>query len=141
MQKQILELRTFPQQSQQNSISEKIGNFIPMPDRMQALQRHVVGVIGSLTSVPGPSNECRSQTFPHLLRLFIQDLLRHLLPNKAQVVLCWNHAQTNRTARREQQWAGVAVVMFPPQKFLDRLMSQIARRANMRQCSTRQLTD
>src|SRR5437879_5142830 len=136
MKKQIPELRTFPQQPQQNSISEKIGNFVPMPNGMQALQRDVIAVIRRFSSVASPADERRSQTLPHLLRLLIQDLLRHLLPKKAQVVLRWNHAQPDRTTRRKQQRARIVVVALRLQKFLNRLMSQIARGENMRQRDT-----
>ena len=138
---QVLELRTLCQEAQQNSVSQEIRNFVPVSNRMKTLQRHIVRVVGRFSSVASPSDERRAQALAHFLRLFIQNLLRHLLPEKAQVMHGRNHAQADGAARREQQWTRITIVALPPQELVDWLMGQIARRKNMRQRDTGLLGD
>ena len=79
---QVLELRTLCQEAQQNSVSQEIRNFVPVSDRMQALSRQIICVIGGFAHAMRPPDQGRMTAFAHLLRLRIQHLLRHFFPCK-----------------------------------------------------------
>src|SRR4051794_15513225 len=100
MQQQVFELRMFLQKTLQHAIAKKIRNLVPVANRMQALERDIVGVIASLASVYGPIHERMASAIPYFLLLLIEDLLWHFLPHKCEVTRCRHHAQANGFAPR-----------------------------------------
>src|SRR5262245_51953760 len=103
-----------------------------MADRMQTLQRKIVSVVARLTCLPSPTNERGMQAFADLLLLFIEQLLRHLFPQEAQIANGWHQPQTDTSARREQNRSVVIVVVVLLEKCGGRFVGKITRRKNVR---------
>ncbi len=96
----------------QRAVAEQVGHLEPVPGRVQALQRQVVGIIAAAAGGLGPGDQRGVQALADLLRLHVEDLLRHLLPGEAQVAGHGDHPQADRAARREQQRPRIAVVVL-----------------------------
>ena len=71
-----------------------------MPDGVQALKREIAGVIARLPRAARPADEGGAEGIAHFLLLFVERLLRHFLPGKAQVALCGNHPQPDGATGR-----------------------------------------
>ncbi|SPE42576.1 hypothetical protein SBA3_620002 [Candidatus Sulfopaludibacter sp. SbA3] len=76
------------------------------------------------------------QTLADLLRLFIQQLLRHLLPGKTQVALGGHQAQADGASLRQHQRTRVVVILPGVQVLFNRLVRQVAGRENVRKQRT-----
>ena len=64
-----------------------------------------------------PKRSARRGGWSHLLRLLVEQLLRHLFPGEAQVTQHGDHPQAHRPAAQKQHRAGVAVIVVSPQFF------------------------
>ena len=89
------------QQVAQHAVAQQVGHLVPVADRVQALGRQVVGVVAALAHALRPADERGVQALLHLLRLLVEQLLRHLLPGKAQIARHGHQAQADRPPRRE----------------------------------------
>ena len=96
-----------------------------MPDRMEALEWKIVGVVAGFANRLGPADERRAQGVAHLLLLLVENLLRHFFPGKAKVALGGNHAKTNGAARRKMQWSGVGIVSDGIEEVTGRAVSEV----------------
>src|SRR6266850_7665788 len=103
-----------------------------MSDWMEALKRHIVGVIGGLTCILSPVDQGMAKAVPHFLLLFIQDLLSHFLPHESEVAHGGHHPQADRFSGRQQELSFVAVVFVSSQEVLSRMVREIAGRKNVR---------
>ncbi len=93
---------------------------------MKALRREVVRVVARLTGLLGPIDERGVAVLPHFLRLLVEQLLGHFFPGEAQVAHRGNGAQADGAARRKQQGAGVAVVVFGAEPVFDGPVGEVA---------------
>ena len=95
VQKQVLQLGPFGQQLAQNTIAQQVGDFIPVADRVQTLERHVVGIITGFARALSPIDQGMAQAIPNFLLLLIEHLLGHLLPKESQVPHRRDHSQSD----------------------------------------------
>ena len=77
VQHQMLQGRTFGQQTSQGPIAQKIRNLKEVSHGMQALERHIVRIVPGLTRAPGPSDQGGAKAVPDLLLLDVEQLLGH----------------------------------------------------------------
>ena len=112
VQEQVLQLRAIEEQPGQRAVAEHVGHLEPVAGGVQALQRHVVGVVVAAAGRFGPADERGVQALADLLGLHVEDLLRHFLPGKAQVAGHGHHPQADRTARRGQQQPGIRLALL-----------------------------
>src|ERR1700752_2123044 len=103
-----------------------------MPDRVQALQRSVVGVIGGFACGARPLDEGVTEAFTDFLLLLVQDLLWHFLPKEAEVADRGYQSLPNGFPGRKQQRALVAVMIVACQKLIGWLMRQVTGRKHVR---------
>jgi hypothetical protein len=82
-------------QLQQHAIEQQVGHFVPVSDRVQALHGQVVGVVARLARLSRPRDQRVTQALAHFLLLFVEHLLRHLLPGEAQVARHRDHPQAD----------------------------------------------
>ncbi len=141
MEQQMFQLRLFRQQLREHAVAEQVGNLVPMADRMQALAGQVVGVVSGFAGGARPVDEGGMGAFPHALLPLVQQLLRHLLPEKAQVAHGRNHPQPDGAARRQAHRAGIAVIILPREIVGDGLVRQVTRGDQVRQRLARQPAD
>ena len=107
---QVPQPRPLRQQARQHAVAQQVRHLVPVTDRMQALQRQIVGVVAAFAGLPRPADQRGVQALAHLLRLLVEQLLRHLLPGETQVAHHGHHPQPDGAARRQQQRPGIAVV-------------------------------
>ena len=117
---------TLANQIPERAIEKEIRDFKPMPDRVQALGREVVAVVGSLANRAGPVHQCGLDTFAHFLFALIQDLVTDFLVGKPQIADHRNHPEPDRATEGKPQGAGIAKFFVPAERSLDRPMGQIA---------------
>src|SRR6185437_286086 len=75
MHHQVAKARPIFKHSEQDTIDEKIWNLIPMTDRVQALQREIVSIVGAFTGLFRPIEEGGAAALTNLLRLNVEYLL------------------------------------------------------------------
>ena len=98
---EMLQLRPFGQQLGQHAVAQQVGDFVPVADRVQALLRQVVGVVAAFAHASRPADQRSVQAVEHLLRLLVEQLLRHFFPGKAQVARHGDQAQADDPAGRQ----------------------------------------
>ena len=103
-----------------------------MADRMETLERQIVGIIAGFARGTGPVDQRGAQAFAHFLLLLIQELLRHFLPREAQVAHGRNHPPSDRFSRREKQRSFVAVIVLTREEVGRRFVGQITGCKNVR---------
>ena len=135
---QMAQRRALGQQPGKHAVAQQVRHLIPVADGMQTLRRQVVGVVAALARLLRPVDQRGVQALAHLLRLLVEQLLRHLLPGKAQVARHGDEAQPHRPPRREQQRAGIAGIPRPRQKVGDRRVRQVAGSDDVRDRRARQ---
>src|SRR5262245_18146627 len=99
---------------------------------MQTLQRHIVGVVGSLTRCPSPINQRMTKSIAHFLLLLVEKLLWHFLPHESQVASSRNHAQTDGFPGREEHRSVVPIIFLAGQKIFNGPVCKIAGCKNVR---------
>ena len=104
---------------------------------MKALLRQIVRVIRALAMLSRPLDQRATQTFAHLLRLLIEQLLRHLLPHETQIAHHRDQPQPHRFSLRQQKWTFVTIMVVARQEIHHRPVCQIARRENVWHWSAR----
>lgn len=92
---QIFQLRSIRQHLSQRPVSQHVGDFIPMADRVHTLCRQIVGVVRRFSGGACPVHQCGPETDPHFFFLLIEDLLSNFFPGKLQVTQCRNHAEAD----------------------------------------------
>ncbi len=123
-------------------LRSRFGNFEPVADRMQALQRHVVGVIAAFAGVRGPVDER------------VRAGCRGLSAACSSSICCGISSQMNRRSRSmgirrrpterpsdEKQRAGDSRSCSAREKFLDRLVRKVAGGDDVRQRLAGQAAD
>ena len=131
MDKEVFQMRVFLEELQKYSIPYQICQFVPMPDGVKALHWEIVCVVACFATLFSPVHQCSARTFQHLLRLFIEKLLRHLLPGKLEVSDRRNKAQSYRGPGREKDIPFIPIGVFGSKSILDWLVGKVARRNNM----------
>jgi hypothetical protein len=58
---QVLQLRALAQQLGENTILEHVRDLEPVPDRVQALHRHVIGIVAPFAHTHRPADQRRMQ--------------------------------------------------------------------------------
>jgi len=134
LQQQVFEPGTLAQQLGQDAVAEQVGNLEEMPDRVQALQRQVVGVVAALARRSGPADEGRAETLTHLLLLNVEHLLGHLFPGETQVAFGGHEPQAHAATRGQQQGTRVIVSAGPLKQGLGGPMRQVAGGEEVGQC-------
>jgi hypothetical protein len=107
-----------------------------MADRMKTLERDIVNVVHGFTRISSPIHQSLAEAVPDFLLLFVQYLLRHLLPEETQIPSGRNHAQADRLSRREKKGPLVTVLVIASEKLLDGFMCEVASGENVRDCCT-----
>ena len=74
-----------------------------------------------------PLDEGGTEAVADFLLLFVEELLGHFLPGKAQITDGGDEAQANRAAGREQEGAVVVEVTGAEEVIRDGLMSEVTR--------------
>src|SRR2546428_434527 len=127
----MVQLRALTKQFREDTVAEQVRNFVPVADRVQALEGRIVRVIAGFARLARPAEQRRAQAVPHLLLLLVQQLLRHLFPREPQITHGGNQPQTHRAARRKQERALVAVVVLAREELGRRTVREIARGDNV----------
>ena len=91
-------------------LRSRFGTSYQWPTGCRHCSGHVVGVIAAFARLARPADQGGAQAVPHLLRLLVEQLLRHLLPGKAQIARHRHHAQADAAPWRKEQRACIAVV-------------------------------
>src|SRR5207302_6725551 len=107
-----------------------------MPDRMEALDRDIVGIIAGLARCARPVDKSGTQTVADFLLLFVKHLLRHLLPGEPEISHRGDNAQADRFTRREKERPYVAIIVLAREKFRRRPVSEVTGRKNVRDGSS-----
>src|SRR5437588_10950466 len=107
-----------------------------MPDRMEALDRDIVGIIAGLARCARPVDKSGTQTVADFLLLFVKHLLRHLLPGEPEISHRGDHAQADRFTRREKERPFVAIIVLAREKFRRRPVSEVTGCKNVRDGSS-----
>ena len=110
MQQQGFQLRALAEEFCQGAVAQEVGDFIPMADGVQALQREVVGVVAGFAGAGGPADQGGAQAVADLLLLLVQHLLGHFLPRETEVAFGGHHAQADAFAGAEQERALIVIV-------------------------------
>ena len=129
---EMLQLRTLRQQAGQYAVAQQIRKLEPMADGMQALARQVVGVVAALAGAARPPHQGVAKAVAHLLLLFVQQLLRGVLPEEPEVAQHRDQAQADGPAGREHQWPRIAVVLPLGEKRVDGIVGEPAGREDVR---------
>src|SRR5690349_2906455 len=116
----------------EGAVADQSRDHEEVADRVGAVRRDVAGVVGDFTGGDGPAGAGGAGGVAHLLLLFVEALLRHFLPGKAQVALCGDEPEADIRAAAEEDRAAVAVVLFASEVFGDRLVREIAGGENVR---------
>ena len=141
VQEEVFEIRTLAEKLEEHAVPEQIGDFEPMTDRMDALGREVVGVVAPFAAAACPLNESGMKAGADLLLLFIEHLLRHFLPGKAEVAHHGDEAEADAAAGREQHRAGILVVRGLLQVIRNGIMGEIAGGEDVRDWGSGELAD
>ena len=72
MEEEIAELGPLLEELGERAVAEEIGDFEPMTDGMEALEREVIGVIGGLAGGMGPVDESGAEAIADFLLLFVE---------------------------------------------------------------------
>jgi hypothetical protein len=123
---QVPEVGTFAQKSGESSVAKEIGNLEEVPDRMEALEGEIVGIIGGFAGAGGPLDEGVAEAFADFLLLFVEALLGHFLPLEAEVAFGGNEAEAHGTALGQEERAGITVVVGAFDKAFDRRVGEVA---------------
>ena len=99
---QVPKLRPLLEQRYEDAVPQHIRRLVPMPGRMQALHRNIVGVVAAFSGLPGPADQRGVQAFANLLLLFVEGLLRHFFPREPQIARHGNQPQPDAFAFRKQ---------------------------------------
>jgi hypothetical protein len=114
------------EQARQRAVLQHVGDLEPVADGVQALPRHIVGVVAPFASRTGPSQQGGPDALAHFLLLFVQLLLGRFLPGEAQVAHRGYHPQADGAPRRHPRvtlpFAGVSAA----QVLLDGGVRQVA---------------
>jgi hypothetical protein len=124
----------FVDQPGQGAIAQHVRYFIPMPDGVQALHGHIVGVVVAFSHLAGPADKGRVQVILHLLGLLVQQLLGHLFPGETQVAGHGHQSQTDNAAGRQDQRTFIVIIAGHLQEGFDGLLGHIAGCEEVGQC-------
>ena len=56
---QVVQPRPLRQQAQQHAVAQQVRHLVPVPHRMQALHRQIVGIVGALARLRAPTRSAR----------------------------------------------------------------------------------
>ena len=95
---QVLQLRPLTEQRGERAVAQHVGDFVPVADGVEALERQVVRIVRAFAGLVRPGDQGGVQALANLLRLLVEHLLRRFLPGEAEVALHGNHAQADGAA-------------------------------------------
>ena len=133
---QVLQSRPLGEEIAENAVAEQVRHLVPVADRVEALQRFVVGVVGPLPGGLCPADERGLDTFADLLLLLVEHLVRGLLPSEAQVADHRHQPQPHRHSWRGQHRTGIAVGAVLLEVAADRVVREVAGGEDVRDCDT-----
>lgn len=126
VEEEVLETGMGLEELGESAVAEEVGDFEEMPDRMQALEGDVVGVIGGFAGVAGPLDEGVAEAVADFFLLFVEALLGGFLPLKAEVAFGGDEAEADGAAWGEEDGAGVVVMLDAVEPISDGLVGEVA---------------
>ena len=130
VEEQPAEIRPLGQERPQHAIAQHVGDLVPMPYGVKALEREVVGVVASFAGRLRPGEQRRMQAVAYLLLLLVEHLMREFLPREPQITGHRHHPEPHGTARREHDRQVGHVPTGDRRR--DLLVRQVARGGNVR---------
>ncbi len=94
----------------EHAVAQQVGHLVEVAGRIEPLDRHVVGVVGSLALAPGPVEDRAAAGVADLLLVLVERLVAGLFPEEGQVAGHRDQPLADRLAAREVDRAVVAVV-------------------------------
>lgn len=123
---EVLEVGMGLEESGEGAVAEEVRDFEEMPDRMEALEGEVVGVIGGFAGLAGPLDEGLAEAVADFFLLFVESLLGGFLPLKAEVAFGGDEAEADGAAGGEEDRARVVVVLDAIEPVGDGLVGEVA---------------